>query len=67
MALRVATQGWTCGTVTTRFETSGWHSKLTSARVTDAGLEHLKGLTQLQTLDLDGTKSPTPGWSTSKG
>ena len=36
-------------------------------KVTDAGLEHLKGLTQLQSLNLGIPRSPTLAWFTSKG
>jgi len=36
-------------------------------RVTDAGLQHLKGLTQLQTLDLSGTRVTGSGLEHLKG
>jgi hypothetical protein len=35
--------------------------ELSGTKVTDAGLEHLKGLTQLQQLHLDGTKITDAG------
>jgi len=40
---------------------------LEHTRVTDAGLEHLKGLTKLQTLDLQGTSVTDAGLEHLKG
>ena len=40
---------------------------LRAGKVTDAGLAHVKGLTQLQWLDLLAPRSPMPGWNTSRG
>ena len=39
---------------------------LYGTKATDQGLEHLKGLTRLQTWTSRAPRSATPGWSTSR-